>query len=133
MAGVSFTVTVSGEQEIAAMLQRFPEAALKAAGGSLFRRGEHVIGRSKDEFVPVDLGILRDSGYVEPPKLDGSEVIVEIGFGGAAAAYALVQHEDLSLNHPNGGQAKYLERPLLEEGASMLGTIATEMKAELGL
>lgn len=34
---------------------------------------------------------------------------MEVGFGGAAGAYAVKQHEDLSLNHPGGGQAKFLE------------------------
>ena len=30
---------------------------------------------------------------------------------GYTAAYAIVQHENMELNHPNGGQAKYLEEP----------------------
>jgi len=29
-------------------------------------------------------------------------------------AWALVQHEDATLRHPNGGQAKFLEQPFLE-------------------
>jgi hypothetical protein len=126
-------VQVTGAAEIEAFLNQFPKEALVAAGGALYRRAEHVMSRSKTEFVPVRDGILRDSGYVQPPTLDGGEVAVELGYGGAAKAYALKQHEDLSLNHPNGGQAKYLERPLLEEAPSMIATIAGDIKAELGL
>ncbi len=133
MGGIKVNVTVTGANELIAALNRMPEATMRAAGGSLKRRGEHVIGRSQEEFVPVDVGTLRDSAFVEDPVFAGNEVTVDLGFGGAAEDYALRQHEDLSLRHPNGGQAKYLERPLLEEAPGMLAEIAADIKAELGL
>lgn len=39
-------------------------------------------------------------------------------------AYAQVQHEDLTLRHPNGGQAKYQEAALLGQHEQYLQTIA---------
>lgn len=39
-------------------------------------------------------------------------------------AYAQVQHEDLSLRHPNGGQAKYQETALLGQHQQYLQAIA---------
>lgn len=36
---------------------------------------------------------------------------VEMGY---EAPYAVIQHENLQFNHPNGGQAKYLEQPANE-------------------
>ncbi len=57
--------------------------------------------------VPVDEGTLRSTGRVEGPKHDE----VELSFGGAAAPYALEQHENVSLRH-TVGEARYLVRGL---------------------
>lgn len=57
--------------------------------------------------VPVDKGILRASGMVEQPE----PLAVDISFGGAAAPYALVQHERLDFHH-TVGEARYLVRGL---------------------
>ena len=46
---------------------------------------------------PVDTGTMRSTGEVQR---DDEEVV--IGFGGAAAAYTLRQHEDASLFHTVG-------------------------------
>lgn len=122
-----------GLEEILGKLSAVPAQALRAAGGSLYRQGEAIMARSKQDFVPVDLGVLRDSGYVAMPQYDGQGVTVEIGFGGAAADYAVVQHEDVSLHHPNGGEAKYLEKPLLEHAQHLVADVAADVRAELGL
>lgn len=76
--------------------------------------GERVLTEAKDtkpgQGVPVDEGTLRSTGRVEVrPAL--SMIEVHISFGGPAAPYALVQHEDLTLRH-TVGEAKYLERAL---------------------
>jgi len=57
------------------------------------------------------------------PERRGSGVSVTLGYGGAAAAYARRQHEDLTFAHKEGQEAKFLERPLLEmkdEGRQMI-------------
>jgi hypothetical protein len=38
--------------------------------------------------------------------------------------YAQVQHEDVSLHHPRGGQAKFLETPLLAEATRYVQHLA---------
>jgi hypothetical protein len=60
------------------------------------------------ELAPVDTGDLRGSGYDYTGKLNG-EIVTEVGF---KQVYAVVQHENLEFNHPQGGEAKYLEKPL---------------------
>lgn len=70
--------------------------------------------------VPRDTLTLMNSAFIKP-LADGS---VEIGYGdsgtlnpksGAPAEdYMVEQHENLSLRHPNGGKAKFLEDPLNE-------------------
>lgn len=65
--------------------------------------------KSMDE-VPVDTHKLQESCYVDDSKLN--DLVVEVGYDkNGELKYALKQHEDLSLNHPNGGKAKFLEDP----------------------
>ena len=63
--------------------------------------------------VPVDTGALRASGRVTGPASSGAtgQATVELSFGGAAAPYALVQHEVLTYHHELG-EARYLVRGL---------------------
>lgn len=58
--------------------------------------------------TPVDTGVLKGSAYVQ-----AIENGWEIGFGGAASAYALEQHENLDYYH-DVGQAKFLEMAFIE-------------------
>lgn len=68
--------------------------------------------RDSQRVVPVETGTLRRSGVLEQPKERNKDIEVIIGYGGAATAYALKQHEDLSLRHKEGKTAKYLENPV---------------------
>jgi hypothetical protein len=101
-----------GIDELIADMKRFNAVQELAAG--LVREAETIMTRSKRDFVPVDLGTLRASGHVRPPQITGTRATITMGYGGAASAYAIVQHENLTLRHPNGGQAKYLEQPVME-------------------
>lgn len=58
--------------------------------------------------VPRDTGVLAASGRVTGPDAKG---LVEITYGGAAAPYALRQHETLEYRHTLG-EARYLIRGL---------------------
>lgn len=76
--------------------------------------------RESQRQTPHATGVLRSSGVLQPPKEEGTKVSVTMGYGGAAAKYALRQHEDLSLRHPDpnnphsdpAGKPKYLEDPV---------------------
>lgn len=59
--------------------------------------------------VPKDTSALADSGRVERTQIRKREV--KISFGGAAAPYALAQHERTDYFHPQG-EARYLVRGL---------------------
>jgi len=74
------------------------------------------------ELVPVEFHTLQGDVVTEPLR-DG-RIGARVAFGGGpAAAYAAVQHEDTSLNHPKGGQAKYLEQPAKEMVGEQEATI----------
>lgn len=95
-----------------ANLERLGHESTEATAPALKEEAERIMTDSKTNYVPVDQGILRASGYVGDPEISGDTLEVELGYGGAASDYALVQHERLDYNHRVGG-AKYLERPLL--------------------
>jgi hypothetical protein len=59
--------------------------------------------------TPVDVGALKGSGYVTQPEEAGGWIVSNLGFGGPAKDYAIVQHERTEFSHPEGGEAKFLE------------------------
>jgi hypothetical protein len=101
--------TVEGEKDwVQRVMQLAGPEAMQRVGAGLYRGGQAIIADAVG-LVPVDTGVLRDSAIVQEPVVNGDEVTVELGFGGAASDYAIEQHENLDYKHPNGGQAKYLE------------------------
>lgn len=123
----TLSVEVSGVEALLANLGMFGQAAERAAKAALYQEAETVMTASK-ELVPVDTGALRGSGHVQQPVERGSRIEVSLGYGGPAAPYALVVHEDMKARHPTG-EAKYLERPLLDAERGMLGRIADRIRA----
>jgi Uncharacterized membrane-anchored protein conserved in bacteria len=69
---------------------------------------EDLINYSQSE-VPVDTGDLRNDCQVlsQIPSSQTENIVV----GYKDMPYAHKQHEDFTLNHPNGGKAKFLEDP----------------------
>jgi len=92
-------------------LRRLGNDARQELGRALAVEAELIMTDSKANYVPVDTGALRASGYVQAPVITRDAVSVTMGYGGAAAPYALPVHEDLLAVHPTG-QAKYLEVPV---------------------
>ena len=82
--------------------------------------------------VPVDTGALKGSGFVEQPVRTGNKVTLTLGFGGAAADYAIPVHEDLEAFH-RVGQAKYVEQPLAESAAHFPSRVAADVADDLGM
>jgi len=89
----------------------------------MYEEANLIMTAAKTDFVPVDTGALRASGFVTPPVITGQGVEVTLGFGGPSAPYAVVVHEDLTKRHPVG-QAKYLELPLKARLAGMPAVLA---------
>lgn len=59
--------------------------------------------------APLDTGKLRENCVVDDSEL--SIGTVKVGYKPEVDEYSLVQHERLDFNHPQGGEAKYLENP----------------------
>jgi hypothetical protein len=65
------------------------------------------------------------SKLVGEGTLEGSVIVDQL--------YAKYIHEDLTLNHPRGGQAKYLEEPLLAKSDEYMQRLADRALDEDGL
>jgi hypothetical protein len=100
-------------------VRRKIEAAAKA-GGEAMVSGLRVIGEEirtdvaasrPGAGVPLDQGPLRASLRVQGPEKRGTVDVVQLVAGGAAAPYALRQHEELQYKHDDG-EARYWIRGL---------------------
>lgn len=127
-AGVTVTVTMS--PGLKAVLAKLSTPA-KYVAVALYQEAEEVMGKSKEAYVPVDQGTLRGTGHVQPPEIHGGRVWVELGYGGPAAPYALVQHEHLGYRH-TVGRAKYLEQAVLDSVPGMSDRLAASILRAVG-
>lgn len=135
-ASVSFKGQKAMQKKIDRIAKRFPDR-IKAA---LRIEAELVMTDSKQNYVPVDLGTLRGSGYVNDPERSGKDVEVSMGYGGAAEAYALSVHETPSQHDPPswrgttvrfspaGRGPKYLEKPLKAAIPNMAERLAKRLE-----
>ena len=105
--------------------------ATRAAGENALRKGaEHILTEANDR-VPHEYGDLMRSGDV-----DAGEDIMS---GGLAATisydtpYAVMQHENLDLEHKNGREAKWLERTMNDEMNAVQTYMANELKRTMGM
>lgn len=124
-------IKVSGIPKTQKALRRLGDRGKRALTSGLVRKAEEIIGEAKG-IVPVRDGILRDSGFVDDPTTVFGGPSVELGFGGPAAQYALVQHEG-NFRHNPPGQKKYLEIPFNIAQATLDDFLAAHIKREMRL
>ena len=99
---------LKGDKKFERWLTRAEEDMPRELGVSLYKEAQPIFNQSQ-EWVPVDLGNLKNSGVVELPKYERGRVSVTIGYGNSAVTYAVEQHENLEYRHKAGQKAKYLE------------------------
>ena len=122
--------SLTGLGDLRRALKQAGALATPALAAAALEEQEKVMAVAKSR-TPVDVATLRGSGTVLPPKVSGSRVEVTAGFGGAASAYALIQHERLDFRH-TVGQAKYLESAFLEHQPGMGAALAAGVRRALG-
>jgi hypothetical protein len=121
--GFELRGTKAMQRKIERIARDFPnkvEAALRV-------EAEVIKTISQRDYVPVKDGILKGSAFVNPVEREGDELSVTIGYGGAASAYALRQHEEAGYKHKVGSW-KYLELPLRAAIPGMAERIAAKVK-----
>lgn len=101
------------------------ERLIRETAFQTIRDGAEAILMEAVNEAPIDTGTLRRSGTVtEAPQ----ENTVYVSFN---TPYARRQHEDLTLNHPRGGKAKYLEDPFKRNAKKVERLVAQRVKAAL--
>lgn len=123
MADVRLNIKVLGTQKIKERLRRMEGLIPNAVAQGIYLEGNNVMTESK-EMSPVEWGTLKNSGYVTLPEMHGGRLVSELGYGGPAAEYAVVQHEHIEYRHPEGGEAKFLEKPFYQRAPSIPSNIA---------
>lgn len=98
--------------------------AREAAAGGLDEAAEHILGVAKS-LVPIEEGTLERSGAAD---VDGERLRAAVSFD---TPYAVVQHEDMTLQHDSGRQAKYLESAMTGEKDVALALIAAAVRRAL--
>lgn len=77
------------------------------------------------------LGATKVVSQLKGQSLSGNSYLtVRVGY---ATPYAIYVHENLSANHPNGGQAKYLEQPSRLLRQEMRDVIAKKLRQKKAL
>jgi len=120
------------------------EGGADELAGAIYEEMETIKGKSQD-IVPKRFGILEASADAVGVNLvqSGLAGFVAIGYGGAASAYSVIQHQtpppgegkegEKTFRHAAGRTWKYLERPVMEAIEGMderLGArVAARMKA----
>lgn len=101
--------------EIRRGLQHINDQIVPAASEVVVEQAEVILAQSQP-LVPVKTGNLQSTGEAHLSRIGArTGATAQVSYGGRGQAdYAVYIHEGLHLNHPNGGQAKYLQQPLLE-------------------
>lgn len=125
------TISVRGGNEILAKFQRIVDEAPVATAFGAYDGMQDMMVTAKDN-APKDTGALAGSGYVTAPEVKSNGLVTaEAGFGGPSQDYVVRQHEDMTLQHPNGGEAQFLTRALDEHRSAMTDAVAKAVSAFL--
>jgi hypothetical protein len=80
------------------------------------------------ERAPIETGTLRGTAYDEV-EAQVDQVVGSVHF---PEPYAAVQHEHVEFDHPLGGEAKYLEKEMLEKAENMRDQLGAELSKLFG-
>lgn len=129
---ITLDIQVSGGPTLEAAVQNAFSKFRPELEGVLFEEGSEIMATSK-QIVPHDLGTLQASGGFYGTVSNAEGVYVRIGYGGAASAYAKIQHETPPhiFSHDEGRSWKYLQIPVFEAIETMPGRIASRLAARL--
>lgn len=122
---------IKGLDQLQAQLLALSNGFTRRIGSAVRAEMELVMTQAKRR-CPVKTGTLKGSGHVDTENESGGRITaVLLKFGGPAAPYAVPVHENLEAHHPTG-EAKFLERPLLEAVPSLAERIAARVAKGAG-
>tara|TARA_Y100000361_G_C11050370_1_gene284827 strand:+ start:226 stop:645 length:420 start_codon:yes stop_codon:yes gene_type:complete len=118
--------------DVASNLKKLGAAGAQMVEQALYQRGQELMRKMKP-LTPLRDGALRRSAYAGLPERKGREVVVEVGFDGASAPYALFVHEmpvETNWTEPGTGP-KFLEGPFDEMSKTVASDMANSIAAML--
>lgn len=118
---------IKGVAEVIAAAQAAGKRAREGAARGLGLAAQNVLNVSNTR-VPHEEGDLeRDGGW----SVDDAQLKAAVSYGRRADVkdYAVVQHEDMSLNHDAGRSAKFLESAITGERATSAEIIAAQTRS----
>ena len=132
-------VQIEGEDELMDFLRRLDVDGLKEIKAAVRARtsawAENARRLTPDD--PKTPGLLKESVSIILPGTRNRQITGGIKAGGSVlearmgkrgySAWAIVQHDDLTLHHPAGGQAKFLEIPFMRGVAEIPDLILDAM------
>lgn len=127
---MAVTLQIEGADQLLARLQRARKDSIRIIGPALYAEAWLIMADSK-HIVPFEQGTLSGSGTVFAPEYTANSVTVRLGYGGAAQAYAVVQHERTDFRHAQGRQAKYLLTPMVSAAKVLTSRLEQRIGAQL--
>lgn len=126
-------VEIEGMDKLIRLLSIGGAGARQALRQALYAEAMIAFNESQLE-VPVDKGMLRQSGQAYGIQVNemGDSLVITLGYGGVAAPYALIVHEDLGARHNAPTKAKYLEDPVKMRLAGMGTRLTAAVDNALG-
>ena len=127
-------VNIAGIEAVVARIGAFSAGLRHELGSELYAFGRLVMDDAIANYVPEDMGALKNSGTVGDPVVEGATVSVRLSFGTPGAEeYAIAVHEHPSEFSPPSWQGKavnftvggpkYLERPVMEHARDLPGVV----------
>lgn len=123
-------VEMKGMDRLVRLLATGGDKSVDALARALYEEAQVIFEKSQ-QIVPHEEGVLAASGQLHPPSVYGSDIIVEITYGGNASAYAAIQHEVDTFRHAPGRQSHYLEQPFMESLDNIEGNVYDRVDAIL--
>ena len=139
MAGGRVVADVTGDRELIRELLKLGDAGIEMGKEVLGDATQRIV-KMAQPITPVDAidgGDLRDSiRATKPQKTAAGRISAGVVAGGPSLArlvserghkqpgsYAIIVHEDVTMRHPNGGRAKFIEEPYLIEAPKVPGAL----------
>lgn len=113
---------LSGLNQVQTLLKKYGKKYPLATAHAMYTE-MHEVEAEATRRAPVEFSVLRTSAYTVPPT--SKSLTTETGFG---TEYAARQHEEVTWNHPRGGEAKYLENAVKHRSAGMLKRLGDFIK-----
>lgn len=126
----AYKIEWMGTDRLIRLLTVGGERSVDALGRALHEEAQ-VIFRKSQQQVPFAEGTLHNSGIIHDPSVSGSQVVVEITYGGNASDYAAIQHENRNFRHDPGRKSHYLQDPFEEVADDLDRNIADRVEAIL--